>query len=62
MRVLETKTKQCLKKMKYRQNLFDLSFNQKSQNIIGMQIADLVAYPIGKWVLDNSKEIKLLRL
>jgi len=38
--------------------LADLSFNQKVQNIAGMQIADLVAYPIGKWVLDTSKENK----
>ena len=38
--------------------LTDLSFNQKIQNIAGMQIADLVAYPIGKWVLDSSKENK----
>lgn len=36
--------------------LVDLSFNQKSQNIAGMQIADLVAYPIGKWVMDNTRE------
>lgn len=36
--------------------ILDLSFNQKIQNIIGMQVADLVAYPIGKWVLDDSKE------
>jgi len=36
----------------------DLSFNQKTQNIAGMQIADLVAYPIGRWVLDKSKENK----
>jgi len=36
----------------------DLSFNQKSQNIAGMQIADLVAYPIGKWVMDAKKENK----
>lgn len=36
----------------------DLSFNQKVQNIIGMQIADLTAYPIGKWVLDNTRENK----
>lgn len=42
--------------------LVDLSFNQKSQNIIGMQIADLVAYPIGKWVLDNSKENKAFEI
>ena len=38
--------------------LADLSFNQKTQNIAGMQIADLVAYPIGKWVLDSAKENK----
>lgn len=36
----------------------DLSFNQKTQNIAGMQIADLIAYPIGRWVLDKSKENK----
>ena len=36
--------------------LVDLSFNQKSQNIAGMQIADLVAYPIGKWVMDSNRE------
>jgi len=36
--------------------LADLSFNQKSQNIAGMQIADLAAYPIGRWVLDNNRE------
>ncbi len=34
----------------------DLSFNQKTQNVIGHQVADLVAYPIGRWVLDKSKE------
>lgn len=42
--------------------LTDLSFNQKMQNIAGMQIADLVAYPIGKWVLDNSKENKAFKI
>ena len=36
--------------------LIDLSFNQKSQNVAGMQLADLVAYPIGKWVLDQNKD------
>lgn len=36
----------------------DLSFNQKTQNVIGHQIADLVAYPIGKYVLDQKKENK----
>ncbi len=38
--------------------LVDLSFNQKSQNVIGHQIADLVVYPIGRWVLDKTKENK----
>jgi len=36
--------------------LVDLSFNQKVQNIAGMQIADLAAYPIGKWVQDKTRE------
>lgn len=36
----------------------DLSFNQKTQNVVGIQIADLVAYPIGRWVIDNQKENK----
>ena len=51
-----------LKKDEIQAKLVDLSFNQKSQNIIGMQIADLVAYPIGKWVLDNSKENKAFEI
>lgn len=46
------------KKDEIQSKLTDLSFNQKTQNIAGMQIADLVAYPIGKWVLDNSRENK----
>lgn len=41
-----------------KRKLVDLSFNQKTQNIAGHQIADLVAYPIGKWVLDKAKENK----
>ena len=40
----------------------DLSFNQKSQNIAGMQIADLVAYPIGKWVMDSKRENKAFEI
>lgn len=39
-----------------RRKLVDLSFNQKSQNIAGHQIADLVAYPIGSYVLRPKKE------
>lgn len=39
-----------------RRKLLDLSFNQKNQNITGHQIADLVAYPIGRYVLDPQKD------
>lgn len=46
---------QLFKKDEIESKLSDLSFNQKTQNIVGMQIADLVAYPIGKWVLDKTK-------
>lgn len=49
---------QIFKKDEIQTKLLDLSFNQKIQNIVGMQIADLVAYPIGRWVLDKSKENK----
>lgn len=47
-----------IKPEEVQQKLVDLSFNQKSQNIVGHQIADLVAYPIGRWVLDKTKENK----
>ncbi len=40
----------------------DLSFNQKTQNVVGHQIADLVAYPIGRWVLDKTKENKAFHI
>ncbi|MFA5162169.1 MAG: DUF3800 domain-containing protein [Elusimicrobiales bacterium] len=36
--------------------LLDLSFNQKSQNVAGMQIADLAAYPIGRKVLNPQRD------
>jgi len=39
-----------------RKKLIDLSFNQKSQNIAGHQIADLVAYPIGIHVFQPKRE------
>jgi len=42
--------------------IVDLSFNQKSQNVAGHQIADLVAYPIGRWVLDRTKENKPFKI
>lgn len=39
-----------------KRKLADLSFNQKSQNIAGHQIADLVAYPIGSYVFKPERE------
>ena len=56
------KDQTMFKKDEIQAKLVDLSFNQKSQNIIGMQIADLVAYPIGKRVLDESKENKAFEI
>lgn len=52
------KDHKIFKKEEIQSKLVDLSFNQKIQNIIGMQLADLVAYPIGRWVLDSAKENK----
>ncbi len=43
------------KKEEVQSKLVDLSFNQKTQNIAGHQIADLVAYPIGVSVLDDKR-------
>lgn len=45
-----------LTKTEIQTKLIDLSFNQKMQNIAGMQLADLVAYPIGRWALDKTKD------
>ncbi len=56
------KDQAIFKKDEIQTKLVDLSFNQKSQNIIGMQIADLVAYPIGKWVLNSSKVNKAFEI
>jgi len=41
-----------------RKKLIDLSFNQKSQNINGHQMADLVAYPIGTKVFNPKQQNK----
>lgn len=52
------KDQQHFKMAEIQSKLTDLSFNQKTQNIIGMQFADLVAYPIGRKILDAKKENK----
>ena len=46
------------KKEEIQSKFVDLSFNQKTQNIAGHQIADLAAYPIGVAVLDGKRENK----
>jgi len=46
------------KKEEIQSKFVDLSFNQKTQNIAGHQVADLAAYPIGVSVLDGQRENK----
>jgi len=53
---------QFFKKEEVQSKFVDLSFNQKSQNIVGHQIADLVAYPIGVSVLDGKRENKAFEI
>lgn len=56
------KDQSMFKRDEIQAKLVDLSFNQKVQNIVGMQIADLAAYPIGRWVMDNSKKNKAFEI
>jgi len=46
------------KKNEIQSKFLDLSFNQKLQNIVGHQIADLAAYPIGVSILDKKRKNK----
>lgn len=50
------------KKDEIQLKFLDLSFNQKIQNIVGHQIADLVAYPIGVSILDKKRENKAFEI
>lgn len=50
------------KKEEIQSKFVDFSFNQKTQNIVGHQIADLTAYPIGVSVLDNKRENKAFEI
>ena len=45
-----------IKPEEVREKLIDLSFNQKSQNIGGHQIADLAAYPIGIHIFQPKRD------
>ncbi|OGM26684.1 hypothetical protein A2692_05630 [Candidatus Woesebacteria bacterium RIFCSPHIGHO2_01_FULL_39_95] len=47
-----------IKAEEVRMKLADLSFNQKSQNVAGHQIADLIAYPVGSKILNPTKQNK----
>lgn len=49
-------------KQEIQSKFLDLSFNQKVQNIAGRQIADLVAYPIGVYILDKERENKAFKI
>lgn len=51
-----SKDQKLFKMSEIQSKLVDLSFNQKNQNIAGTQVADLIAYPIGRWGLDKKKE------
>ena len=53
-----TKGNNYIKPEEVQRKFTDLSFNQKTQNVVGHQIADLVAYPIGRWVLNSEEENK----
>ena len=44
------------RKEEIQSKFIDLAFNPKTQNVIGEQIADLVAYPIGVSVLGKKRE------
>ncbi len=50
------------KKEEIQSKFIDLSFNQKTQNIVGQQIADLVAYPVGISVLYKKRENKAFEI
>jgi len=34
---------------------FSLEFARKQHNVAGLQIADLMAYPLGRWMIDRRE-------
>jgi len=50
------------KKEEIQSKFLDLSFNQKTQNIAGHQIADLVAYPVGAFILNKDRKTESLKI
>lgn len=45
-----------ISRQRFQQIKFRLEFKPKAMNIVGTQLADLAAYPIGRYVLDPNKE------
>lgn len=54
-RMLETGVKYCSEE-RLKGHIHDFNFAAKSDNINGLQIADLIAYPISRYVLYPDKE------
>ena len=54
-RILETGVKYCSEE-RMKSHIHDFNFSAKSENINGLQIADLIAYPISRYVLYPDKE------
>ena len=54
-RILETGVKYCPEE-RMKSHIHDFNFSAKSEYINGLQIADLIAYPISRYVLYPDKE------
>ena len=53
--MLEKGFKYCSKE-RMKGHIHDFNFSAKSENINGLQIADLIAYPISRYVLHPNEE------
>lgn len=54
-RILEKGVKYCSEE-RMKEHIHDFNFSAKAENINGLQIADLIAYPISRYVLNPDKE------
>ncbi len=54
-RILEKGVKYCSEE-RIKSHIHDFNFSAKTENINGLQIADLIAYPISRYVLYPDKE------
>lgn len=53
--MLEKGVKYCPEE-RLKRHIHDFNFSAKSENINGLQIADLIAYPISRYVLYPDKD------